>query len=65
MSTFQPGIKIGDKVEKFKGYPFRGTVIGFGQKSDGNTLCMVEIEPGRNASGLVYLHPPEVLRKTL
>jgi hypothetical protein len=56
-------IRVGDRVEKVKGYPFRGTVIGIGAKSDGKILCMVEIEPGPNAAGLVYLHPPEVLKK--
>jgi len=55
-------VKVGDFVEKTKGYPFRGTVLAIGQKSDGKYLCMVEIEPGPNAAGLVYIHPPEVLR---
>jgi hypothetical protein len=58
-------LKVGDAVEKIKGYPFRGTIIGIGAKSDGKILCMVEIEPGPNAAGLVYLHPPEVLRKII
>lgn len=56
-------IRIGDKVEKIKGYPFRGTVIGIATKSDGKVLMVVEIEPGPNAAGLVYLHPFDVLRK--
>lgn len=62
---FGSQIKIGDKVEKIKGYPFRGTVIGIGTKSDGKHLLMVEIEPGPNAAGLVYLHPFEVLKKVV
>lgn len=56
-------IAVGDKVMKISGYPFRGTVIGVGTKSDGKHLLMVEIEPGPNAAGLVYLHPFEVLKK--
>ncbi len=61
--SFSESIKVGDKVYKTKGYPFRGTIIGFGEKSDGKILAMVEIEPGANAAGLVYLHPVEVLEK--
>lgn len=57
------GYKIGDLVRKTKGYPFRGTVIAIGIKSDGKSLAMVEIEPGPNAEGLVYIHPTEVLEK--
>jgi hypothetical protein len=56
-------LRVGDAVEKIKGYPFLGTIIGVGAKSDGKILCMVEIEPGPNAAGLVYLHSPEVLKK--
>jgi hypothetical protein len=56
-------LRVGDAVEKIKGYPFRGTIIGMGTKSAGMILCMVEIELGPNAAGLVYLHPPEVLKK--
>lgn len=51
-----------DKVEKVKGYPFKGTVIGHGHKADGKLLYMVEIEPGPNAEGLVYLHPEDALK---
>lgn len=51
----------GDFVRKVKGYPFRGTVLAVFTKLDGKEMAVVEIEPGENAAGLVYLHPTDVL----
>jgi hypothetical protein len=56
-------MEIGDKVRKIRGYPFRGTVVALGTKSDGKEFAVVEIEPGENAAGLLYIHPIEVLEK--
>jgi hypothetical protein len=57
------GYRIGDKVRKTKGYPFRGTVVAIGIKSDGKAFAVVEIEPGENAAGLLYIHPIDVLER--
>ena len=54
-------MKIGDKVRKIRGYPFRGTVVALGTKSDGKEFAVVEIAPGPNAEGLLYIHPLDVL----
>lgn len=54
-------IAPGTKVAKTSGYPFRGTVLAVFRKSDGRELAAVEIEPGPNAAGLVYLHPTSAL----
>lgn len=50
-------IKVGNRVRKIKGYAFLGTVLPLFTKLDGKEMAVVEIEPGPNAEGLVYLHP--------
>lgn len=54
-------MQIGDKVYKVKGYKYRGTIVALGIKSDGKEFAVVEIEPGPNAEGLLYIHPVEAL----
>lgn len=56
-------IAVGMKVRKLKGYRFRGTVLALFTKSDGKEMAVVEVEPGENAEGLVYLHPIDVLEE--
>lgn len=57
------GLQIGDQVYKIRGYRFRGTIRALGVKSDGFEFCVVEVEPGPNADGLLYIHHPNVLEK--
>lgn len=54
-------MKIGDKVRKIRGYEFRGTIVALGRKTDNVEFAVVEIQPGPNASGLLYIHPLSVL----
>lgn len=49
-------------MKKTKGYPFQGTVLAVFKKIDEDEeLAAVQIEPGPNASGLVYFHRVEHL----
>lgn len=52
---------IGQTVRKRRGYAFRGTIVALGTKSDGKDFAVVEIEPGPNAEGLLYIHPLDAL----
>lgn len=54
-------MNIGDKVRKISGYRFQGTIVALGTKSDGKEFAVVEIEPGANAEGLLYIHPLSAL----
>jgi hypothetical protein len=49
--------KIGDKIQKIKGYRFEGVIIGGGTKLDGERiLYMVEVELGRNSGKCLEFH---------
>lgn len=54
-------MQIGDNVRKIRGYTFKGTIVALGTKSDGKEFAVVEIQPGPNAEGLLYIHPLDVL----
>lgn len=62
LKNIQPVFKRGDKVRKFRGYPFKGTVLAVFTKIDEEVwFAAVQIQAGENASGLVYFHPVDVL----
>lgn len=52
-------MKIGDKVEKIKGYKYIGTVVAFFKKLDGQERIIVELE---NSDGLLHIFSLEQMR---